>query len=355
MKLEGRDTAALLAAAELARLKSGARLRPIVALEGGEAYATNGDVAMRYQLEAPPELPGPVRLGAEHFAAVLGLGGGVTLEASDTQATLEGEGARYTLPLLTEEPPQLERAAELTTGFVSVPVSVLSRLERLTSYAASSERTRYAMNGMRLELSGSGLRAVATDGKRLAVVDHAMAVPDLAYGAGVVPVRALQHALKMAKLLEAHALELRITSRVMSFSGAGFELTARLVEGSYPPYAQVIPEKPGHTATVERRALQAALGRAVVVLTREYRTLRMKWCGRCLTLSANAADVGSSSATVDIDYGGPTLEIGINPAYIGEALKALEAEAVSVELRSPGEALVIRADGLLYVVMPVNL
>ena len=85
------------------------------------------------------------------------------------------------------------------------------------------------------------------------------------------------------------------------------------------------------------------------------RTVRWRFFGRCLTLSAQAADVGSSSVAVDIDYNGPTLEIGVSPEFMREGLKALEGEDIALELRTPSEAVSIRADDLLYVVMPVNL
>ena len=358
MRLDGKDSKAIALAHGLTRQRSAARLRPVLGfapVEGGaELYATNGAVALRYRLEGA-ELAAPVQVAADPLRMILRDAGPVELQAADGRVTLEAEGARFTLPALEETMPQLERAHELTTGHCSMPVSLLSSIERRVSFAASGERTRYAMDGVRLELSAAGVRAVATDGKRLALVEEPMAMPDLAHGAGVVPVAALRLAVELAEALEVAIVDVRLTGSVISLAARGFEITARLVEGSYPPYEAVIPKSAAATLTIPREALTAALRRASVVVSKESRTVRWRFCGRCLTLSATTADIGSSSVALAIDYEGATLELGLNPEYMAHGLKAIGAEAVELDLSGPDDAVVIRGDGLLYVVMPVNL
>jgi len=223
-----------------------------------------------------------------------------------------------------------------------------------TSFAAHVEKTRYAMNGILVQRNDADLVFVATDGKRLAMMKRPISTGAEPHSA-VVPTKAMNTVTRLLSQDEATVL-MRFEDSQVLFKSNDAEVFARLVEGHYPPYEQVIPKELSKTLDLDREEFSRALRKASLLTTRDSQSVRFFFHDDGLDLSARVVDVGESRVHVDLPYAYEELSIGFNPQYIIDALKVIESQRFSLKLSTTkGAALIEEEGGLTYVVMPINL
>ena len=218
---------------------------------------------------------------------------------------------------------------------------------------------------MLLRRVGKRVEMVATDGRRLALArTQAEQFPDDAEESCIVPTKALN---VLSQLLPGVDGEVRLAieenQAVFSLTRAGDPvptvLSSNLVEGTFPPYEDVIPKDGDKKATFEINLLASAVRRAALLTNEESRGVMMRFSNddQQLTLSSRAPEMGEAEIQVGMsEYDGDDIEIGFNPRFITEALKVLETDSVMIEMKAPAKPGVIRAGSdFLYVVMPVNM
>lgn len=239
-----------------------------------------------------------------------------------------------------------------TAEAVRVDGSALAGLVGRVSYAASRENSRYAVSGVMVETQGKRLVSVATDGHRLAY--DSIASP------GELPRCLLpSKAIKTMRPLiaEADAVEVRTDGDKIDITlDDGSRLVASLIEGNFPPYKDVIPKSPNRVARVGRSELIVAMTAAKVMTNEESKGVRLDCSPDGLRITSRAPEMGESSAEVDVQqYSGEPLLIGVNPAYMLEALRATDADAVEIRMIAANKPLIIVADHYGCVVMPLRL
>jgi DNA polymerase-3 subunit beta len=200
---------------------------------------------------------------------------------------------------------------------------------------------------------------VATDGRRLALVDEEADVTDKSQGEFIVPAKAVNELNRL--LLEKGDLEIRFTDNQASFTlkddkGSGALLTTKLIEGNYPNYRQVIPGEAKERIALVREEFLHALKRAELMTTDKANSVKLAFTKNQLTITANSPEVGEAKETIAINYKGKDMAIAFNPRYVIDPLNALANDEVYIELideLSPG---VLKINGpFLYVVMPMRL
>jgi DNA polymerase-3 subunit beta len=224
---------------------------------------------------------------------------------------------------------------------------------RKTAYAASTDETRYILNGVLLSFKEDKLTMVATDGRRLALVEYEMEFPEDASGDMVLPTKAVNELL--------HTLgddgELKISSgnNQITLEFNEIVIASKLIEGTYPNFRQVIPTQCEERITVEREELLTAMRRTSLVTTEKSNTTTLSFGKNKLTVSTKTPDVGEARETIPIKYTGKEITIAFNPEYVMDALRNLSNDEIFVELTdelSPG---VIKCDiPFLYVLMPMR-
>ena len=247
----------------------------------------------------------------------------------------------------------------------SIPADTLERLVERTIFSTARENSRYAINGVLLHREGKKVQMVATDGRRLAVAKaNAGEAPDSSANC-IIPSKCLNTA---RKLVASAGGDVRCavtpTQIVFHFEDGDAEstgtiLASNLVEGTFPPYEDVIPKDQDKKATFNVDALGSAVRRAALLTNEESRGVRMsfdKGAG-ALKLSSRAPEMGEAEINVGMEqYDGDSIEIGFNPAFITDALKILENDEVILEMKAPNRSGLIKSGSdFLYVVMPVNL
>lgn len=291
----------------------------------------------------------------------------LTLQAENDRCVIRGQDARFTVfgypPADFPDTASVPKA-ELCRDIFTIDASVLSAMISRTIFSTARENSRYAINGVLLKRNDKKLEMVATDGRRLAL---ARGVATEVNGDGapcIIPTKALN---LVNKLLDGHgSVKLCVTDNQAVFvfdadneSGPSAIIATNLVEGTFPPYEEVIPRDQDKKATFDVPALASAVRRAALLTNEESRGVRMAFdsSGKALRLSSRAPELGESEVKVDIaGYDGDSIEIGFNPAFISEALKVIDDDQVILEMKAPNRPGLLKAGSdFMYVVMPVNL
>jgi DNA polymerase III subunit beta len=295
----------------------------------------------------------------------------LTLTQVDEGLEITGSDARFRImgyaPQDFPQMPELESSktpAAFTSG-VKQNAGAISDLIARTLFATARENSRYAINGVLLQRKDGRLEMVATDGRRLALARVSIAKSD-ATGPDIkciVPTKALQLLQKLLGSDAEEAVDLAVADNRILFRVGGdltrATLSSVLVEGSFPPYEDVIPKDQDITVTMDRDLVYSAVRRAALLTNEESRGVRLSFDGkeRRLKLSSRAPEMGEANVEIDVtDYKGADIEIGFNPGFITEALKVIPQTEVLLELKASGKPGLLKAgNDFLYVVMPVSL
>lgn len=231
--------------------------------------------------------------------------------------------------------------------------NVFRDMLKMSSYAASTDETRFVLNGVLLSLKGGKLTVVATDGRRLALVEHEIEVPKESERDMILPTKAINellHTLEDEGDLKIHATE----NQVMFEFGDVF-VASKLIDGTYPNYRQVIPSECEERVTVERESLLSALKRVSLLITDKSNATKLTFGKNNLEITMNAPDVGEAREKIPVKYTGKEISVAFNPEYMMDPLRNLSNDEIFVELTdelSPG---VIKCDiPFLYVLMPMR-
>jgi DNA polymerase-3 subunit beta len=223
-----------------------------------------------------------------------------------------------------------------------------------TSFAISHDESRYALNGVLVVVHDKELRLVATDGHRLALsVRQLPALP--AAVSGIVPRKAIQEVARIVGAGE--DVQVAMGDNQFMLRMPNVLLLARLIEGTFPNYEQVVPRAHPHRVTASRNALTAALRRVSVLSEERTKPVKFVLSPGLLKLTAYSPDYGEAEEQVEVAYQGEELTIAFNSRYVLDALGALAAEQVLMEVKdgtSPGVIKSFEDEGSLCVIMPMR-
>jgi DNA polymerase-3 subunit beta len=232
----------------------------------------------------------------------------------------------------------------------------IHRILDKTHFAMAQQDVRYYLNGLLLETGDGLVRAVATDGHRLALCE----VP--AEDAGdraqqvIIPRKGV---LELQRLLgTGDELELAIGSNHIRAVLGDIQFTSKLIDGRFPDYERVIPAKADNRLRTGREALRLALQRAAILSNEKYRGIRLELGPEKIKIQANNPDQEEAQDELEVDYDGAGMEIGFNVNYLLDALGAVDSEDVELGFVDANSSCVIQAPGAehaRYVVMPMRL
>jgi DNA polymerase-3 subunit beta len=285
----------------------------------------------------------------------------VHLEASsNAYLTLRCARAEFTLAGTTAE--EYPSISNFTPEHVTaIPAAVLADMIERTMYAASSDETRYNLNGVFLErIPDTGkLRMVATDGHRLAYVDRLLGdgFESLADGV-IIPRKGLSELKRLVDEEDADEVELGFEGNNGLARKGGVTLTMRLIEGEFPNYRQVIPEERGQQLILSTDILVHALRRVALLSAERSRAVKLELTSGQLSLSSDNPDLGAAREETDIDYDGEPTSIAFNARYLIDAVSATRSKEVRFGFRdslSPAELSPADDSDSLAIVMPMRL
>lgn len=279
--------------------------------------------------------------------------------SEEGRMTLSSGTSRFQLQALpAEDFPSLD-AGNLAHSF-TVGAKELKRLIEKTRFAISTEETRYYLNGIYLHAVTDGpkplLRAVATDGHRLAQVEFALPEGAENMPGVIIPRKTVQELLRLIEDSEAK-VQVDLSDVKIRFTCGDMVLTSKLIDGTFPDYARVIPSANDKVLNVANGAFAAAVDRVSTLSSDKGRAVKLNIDGGRLILSVNNPDSGSATEEIPVDYSSDPLEIGFNARYLLDISGQLESEMVNFLFADPGSPTMVREDGdgaALYVLMPMR-
>jgi DNA polymerase-3 subunit beta len=279
----------------------------------------------------------------------------VTLTTEGDRVSLKGGRSRFTLSSLpaAEFPVVDEINAQQT---LTVSQGEFRRLIDKTHFSMAQQDVRYYLNGMLLETEGKSLRAVATDGHRLALCETELATRAKTAQQVIVPRKGV---LELQRILGAEGnLELAVGTNHVRAQVGSIRFTSKLIDGRFPEYGRVIPANPNKMVEAERDVLRAALQRTAILSNEKYRGIRLMLKPGLLTLQAHNPEQEEAEDQIEVAYEGEELEVGFNVNYLLDALAAIDSEKVEIGLTDANSSCLIRSPGTTaarYVVMPMRL
>jgi DNA polymerase-3 subunit beta len=326
--------------------------------------ATDLDIEVVDRAPARIERPGGTTVSAvmlHEIVRKLPDGALVTLGDDGAQGRLLITAGRSTFNLATlpREDFPVMASSEYATSFTA-PAPVLRRLFDKSKFAISTEETRYYLNGVYMHVAqgeqGRVLRCVATDGHRLARIDAPL--PEGAEGmAGVIVPRKTVGELR--KLLEDDEATIAVSvgETKVRFATPAITLTSKVIDGTFPDYARVIPVSNSRRLEVDAAEFARAVDRVATVSAERTRAVKMSLDEDRLMLSVKAPDSGAAEEELAVAYGDERLEIGFNAKYLLEIASQVDRENAVFLFNSAGDPTLMREGNdtsAIYVVMPMR-
>jgi DNA polymerase III subunit beta len=255
------------------------------------------------------------------------------------------------LGLTSEEFPALPRFDDARE--FKIEQQVLRDCLRKTSYAISTDETRYVLNGILFSFKENALTMVATDGRRLAMVEQELEFPQSQETEIIVPTKAVN---ELSRLLgDSGIVSIKVTGSQVGFDLGDSLLVSKLIDGNYPNYRQVIPGEAKERIPIEREPFLRAISRVSLLVTDKSNSIKFIFTQGQVEIVATSPDVGEARETLAIQYKGPNITIAFNPEFAMAPLRNLSTDEVHLHLIdeiSPG---VLRSGtSFLYVLMPMR-
>jgi len=328
----------------------------IEASAGGLRLTTTDlDVGVSGSVQAEVEKDGSTTLPARRLATIIrelpAEEVEVSVDAKNVATIISGPSRFKILGLADEEFPALP---DLTGAreFQFQQATLKDGLKK-TSYAISTDETRYVLNGIYFTFKDNQVTMVATDGRRLAMVDHELEFPESNECDIIIPTKAVN---ELQRLLGTDGeVKMSVGASQVSFAVGDTLIVSKLIEGNYPNFRQVIPGEAKHRITVDRETLQKVVARISLLASDKSNSVKLRFADNNIDVQANSPDIGEAQEQLPVAYDGDDLTIAFNPEFLLAPLRNLNTDTVHIELideMSPG---ILRNDSsFLYVIMPMR-
>lgn len=329
-----------------------------------ELTGTDMDLAVVESVTANVTQQGAVTIAAHTFYEIvrkLPEGAEVKIEEVEGSDRVEISSglSRFSLATLSVDDFPTMAEGELAHSFV-LSVAECQALVGKTRFAMSTEETRYYLNGVYLHTSEQEgtevLRAVATDGHRLARVEVELPAGASGMPGVIIPRKAIG---ELSKLIEEGLEEVKISlsENKIRFVCGRAVLVSKLIDGTFPDYARVIPAGNDKEMSVNAKAFSRAVDRVSVISSEKTRGVKVTIAPSKITISATSSNNGTAEEKLDVKYDSDVIEMGFNARYLMDVLGQVEGENAIFKLSDANAPAVVRDEldtGSLYVVMPMR-
>ena len=279
----------------------------------------------------------------------------VSLTVEGAKAQLRSGRSRFALATLpVEDMPTLESFD--VQGSITLRQRDLKALIEATQFAMAQQDVRYYLNGLLLEVGDNTLRAVATDGHRLALSDKPAHIEVDVGQQVIVPRKGVQ---ELSRLLadDDSEVEIKLGGSHIHIALGDIRFTSKLIDGKFPDYQRAIPVESERVLVADRNQLRSALSRASI-LSNENRGVRLNLEDWLLRIQANNPEQEEAEEEIEVEYEGEAMEVGFNVSYLLDVLGVMRTDQVRIELVDANSSCLMRAPddaSSRYVVMPMRL
>ena len=348
--IEKRNTIPILAHVLIVATKEGLTLR-----------GTDLDIEASTNVLATTTQPGAITVPAHllhDLTRKLPDGANIALTVDDEMLSIRSGKSRFRLQTLpSTDLPELS-VGEFPTQF-KMKASAFKHLLESAAFAMGTEKTRYYLNGVYLHtitnVNMASLRAVATDGHRLARLEDISPDGSAQMPGIILPRKATNEVMKLLDDAT-DTVSISVSQAKIRFEVGNVVLTSKLVDGIFPDYQRVIPTGNDKVVRLDKEPFEKAVDRVSTMASERGRAIRLSLSTGKVTLSVNDPDSGSASEELDADYDGALFEIGFNAKYLLDVLGNCEGEIVTVQFGDPGSPALFSGekDAALFVLMPMR-
>jgi DNA polymerase III subunit beta len=258
--------------------------------------------------------------------------------------------------LLKDDFPQLPEFPSLnakSADLVKIPQKLLKEMIQLTSFAMSHDETRYVLNGILFSFKDKTLKLVATDGRRLAIIEKEILEIGNTKKDVIVPLKTIQELNR--NLGEEGEVFFYFKENQLQINLGQITIMSRLIEGEYPNYEQVIPKKIKDELKINTQEFLQATRRASILTNQDSQSVKINIIKDRMIITKNTPDLGEAREEVEVDYKGGELAIGFNPTFLIDVLKNVVDENVKFGFIDPEKPAVIKSgEGYTYIVLPMQ-
>lgn len=318
---------------------------------------TNLDMGIISTIPIKPLVEGAITVPAKKFSDIVKeLPENETISIAVKKNNLVGiECEKNTFKIMglpKEEFPQLPGFKDKES--ITIQQNKLKRMLKMTGFAVSQDESRYVLNGILTVVKPTHIRLVATDGRRLAMIDEKMQLPKTMERKFIVPTKAVNELDRI--LGEDGDVKMFIAENQVFFDAGSTRLVSRLIEGEFPNYEQVIPKESKDKIVVSRDSLLSSIKRVALFTNPDSLAVKMDLLKDKIVLSKSTPYLGEARVEVEAEYKGKELSIGFNPEYLIDLLKNTDEDKINFEFADAEKPGVVRIGGwYVYVVLPMQL
>jgi DNA polymerase III subunit beta len=334
----------------------------LLQVQQGRMTITATDMELELRIAVAVECEGEIEftLPARKFADIcraLPDGAKIEIDIAGDKATLRSGKSRFSLGILpARDYPSIEPAG--VSHRFSLPREALRELLERTQFAMAQQDVRYYLNGLLLEIEQGTVRAVATDGHRLALSQASCEVVSEQPVQLLIPRKAV---LELAKMLSDPTLEsVEVeagANHIRLYLGSSI-FTSKLIDGKYPEYQRVLPRNSDKKVIASREVLKQALSRTAILSNEKYKGINFLFKSGLLEMQAHNPEQEEAEEEIEIEYEGEELSIGFNVGYMLDVLGVIKGERVQLALGNANTSCLIHeedSDASRYVIMPMRL
>jgi DNA polymerase-3 subunit beta len=329
-----------------------------------ELAATDMDISVVEKVSAEVSQPGSTTVSAHTLFDIvrkLEEGAQVELGGGTEEGQLAVRSGRSMLKLATLASEDFPAMSDDDMPFsFSLGAAELRSLIDRTRFAISTEETRYYLNGIYLHgaegQNGQVLRAVATDGHRLALMEAPLPQGAEGIPGVIVPRKTVNELRKLIDEAE-DEISILLSDTKIRFAIDGIVLTSKLIDGTFPDYDRVIPDGNDKFMEVSCKRFERAVDLVSTISTEKSRAIKLSLDDNSLTLSATSPDAGSATEELEVDYGDEKLEIGFNSKYLIDITQQINGDSARFALSDAASPTIVRDStdsSALYVLMPMR-
>ena len=280
----------------------------------------------------------------------------INFSVKDNKALVQSGRSRFSLATLAANDFPALDAINSVNEF-EIEQKTLRDLIDKTAFAMAQQDVRYYLNGLMLEVSANSLRAVATDGHRLAYCEKETTADIADIKQVILPRKGV---LELVRLLSDNENKVKVIlgSNHLQVEFDDLRLTSKLIDGRFPDYNRVMPTDGDNVITADREQLRQALIRASILSNEKYRGIRLMLETNLLELQAQNPDQEEADVELEIDYKGDSLEIGFNVNYMLDVMNVSDSDMIQSSLRDSNSSFLLTypdQPDCRYVIMPMRL
>lgn len=226
-----------------------------------------------------------------------------------------------------------------------------------TIFCMAQQDVRYYLNGLMMEIVDGELQTVASDGHRLALCKNQIEGESSSISQVIIPRKAAQELFKLIEKLT-EPVKIQVAKNNIKFTLGDVQLNAKLIDGRFPDFKNVVPEESKHSFTINKQSFKAALSRVSILSNEKYKGIRLDLSSQLMTINANNPEQDEAEEEVAVDYDSEEMSMGFNSSYLMDALNVIESEEVRVSFTDTNSSCLLENPNdksSRFIIMPMRI